>query len=190
MNKAALYTAGALLALAAAPVLGQAGGGAAAPPSNGGSAAGGGAADRLAAPSADPSNAQQALDRQGEFGRYRGRGGAKRAQVYFDQIQQFQTESAGRRTEALAMRETALAGGTVPMTAGEIRTALEQDMEDWRTTFKIGSEQYQGLHDTIMVDESALNARQWADRRAQWFELRDEWLAQQIAGVEGAGAGG
>jgi hypothetical protein len=175
---------GTLLALAAGPALAQVGGGT---PGGGGSAAGGGAADRLDMPDRDAGvNAQQMMDRQGELNNdFTPRG--KKAQAYYSKLQEFADQSAGRRAEALAMRETALAGGPITLSAGEIREQLAQDMEDWRKAFKINKAEYEGLRDQIIVEENALTANQWADRRAQWFELRDEWIAQEVAQMEAQG---
>jgi hypothetical protein len=185
MKKFALIGAAAI-ALAAGPALAQAGGGTPAPP-GGGSATGGGAADRLGMPDRDAGvNAQQMMDRQGQLGHDFTPTGRK-AQAYYAKLQEFANQSAGRRAEALAMRDAALAGGPVLMSAAQIREQLAQDMEDWRKAFKINKAEYEGLRDQILVEESALTARQWADRRAQWFELRDEWLAQQTASLQQAG---
>jgi hypothetical protein len=176
----------AMLALAAGPALAQAGGGTP-PPSGGGSATGGGAADRLAIPDRDAgANAQQMMDRQGQLNHnFTPRG--KKAQTYHAKLQEFANQSAGRRAEALAMRDAAIAGGPILLSAGQIRAQLAQDMEDWRTAFKINRTEYEGLRDQILVEENALTARQWADRRAQWFELRDEWIAQQTASLQQGG---
>jgi hypothetical protein len=184
MKKFALLGA-AVLALGAGPALAQAGG--ATPPSNGGSAAGGGAADRLAMPNRDEGvNAQQMMDRQGQLNHeFTPRG--KKAQAYYSKLQEFSNQSAGRRAEALAMREAAVSGAPVLMSAGQIREQLAQDMESWRAAFRINEAEYAPLRDQILVEESALNARQWADRRAQWFELRDEWIAQQTASIQQGG---
>lgn len=175
----------AMLALAAGPALAQAGGGT--PPSGGGSATGGGAADRLAMPDRDAGvNAQQMMDRQGQLDHdFTPRG--KKAQAYYSKLQEFANQSAGRRAEALAMRDAALAGGPIILSAAQIREQLAQDMEDWRKAFKINKTEYEGLRDQILVEENALTARQWADRRAQWFELRDEWIAQQTASLQQGG---
>jgi hypothetical protein len=176
----------AVLALAAGPALAQAGG-TPTPPGGGGSATGGGAADRLAMPDRDAGvNAQQMMDRQGQLGHDFTPTG-KEAQAYYRKLQGFANQSAGRRAEALAMRDTAMAGGMVLMSAAQIREQLAQDMEDWRKTFKINKSEYEGLRDQILVEENALTARQWADRRAQWFELRDEWIAQQTASLQQGG---
>jgi hypothetical protein len=174
-----------MLALAAGPALAQVGGGT--PPPGGGSATGGGAADRLAMPDRDAGvNAQQMMDRQGQLNHNFTPTGRK-AQAYYNKLQEFANQSAGRRTEALAMRDAALAGGPILLSAAQIREQLAQDMEDWRKTFKIDKAEYEGLRDQILVEENALNARQWADRRAQWFELRDEWIAQQTASLQQGG---
>lgn len=179
----ALLGAAALL-ITAGPALAQIGGGATPAPPGGGSATGGGAADRLGIPDRDASaNAQQMMDRQGQLGHDFAPKG-KKAQAYLTKLQQFGQQSAGRKAEALAMREAALAGGPVPLTAGQIRAQLVEDMDDWRTTFRIKKAEFEGLRDQIIVDENALTARQWADRRAQWFELRDEWIAQEVASVQ------
>jgi hypothetical protein len=176
----------AMLALAAGPALAQAGGGTP-PPSGGGSATGGGAADRLAIPDRDAgANAQQMMDRQGQLNHeFTPRG--RKAQAYHTKLQEFANQSAGRRAEALAMRDAALAGGPIILSAAQIREQLAQDMEDWRKAFKIDKAEYEGLRDQILVEENALTARQWADRRAQWFELRDEWIAQQTASIQQGG---
>lgn len=180
---------GTLLALAASPALAQAGGGGT-PPGGGGSATGGGAADRVAIPSqsAGPhgANAQDAIDRQGDLSRNFAPG-AKRAQAYRTQLEQFADQSADRRSQALALREDALAGKPLPLSSKEIRDLLQQDMEDWRKAFKIGRQDYEGLRDEILVPEDALTPAQWADRRAQWFELRDQWIAQQIEAAKAQG---
>lgn len=186
MKKFALLGAAALT-LAAGPALAQVGGGgggATPPPAPGGSAGGAGAADRLGIPDRDQgANAQQMMDRQGQLGHtFTPKG--KKAQAYLVKLQEFGNQSAARKAEALSMRDAALAGGPITLTAGEIRAQLVQDMEEWRTAFKIKKAEYEGLRDQIIVDENALTARQWADRRAQWFELRDEWIAQQVASVQ------
>ena len=187
MNKLALLGA-ATLALAATPALGQAGGGGGAPATGGpgGSAAGGGASERLNAPDRDAANAQQAIDRQGEFGRDFAPGG-KRAEAYRTKLQEFATQSAGRRSQAMSLREDALAGRPVAMSSAEIRAQLQQDMEDWRKAFKIDKKEFEGLRDQIIVAENALSPAQWADRRAQWFELRDEGIAQELASTQQGG---
>ena len=182
MKKFVLLGTAALM-FTAGPALAQAGGATPTPP-GGGSATGGGAADRLAIPDRDAgANAQQMMDRQGELGHNFSPKG-KKAQAYLTKLQQFGHQSAGRKAEALAMREAALAGAPITLTAGQIRAQLVQDMEEWRDAFRIKKAEYEGLRDQIVVDENALTARQWADRRAQWFELRDEWIAQQVAAVQ------
>ena len=182
MKKFVLLGAAALM-FTAGPALAQAGGATPTPP-GGGSATGGGAADRLNMPDRDAGvNAQQMMDRQGELGHtFTPKG--KKAQAYLTKLQQFGHDTAGRKAEALSMREAALAGSPITLTAGEIRAQLAQDMEDWRDAFRIKKAEYEGLRDQIIVEENALTARQWADRRAQWFELRDEWLAQQYASIQ------
>lgn len=179
MNKLALLGA-AMLAFGAGPALGQVGGGATPAPPGGGSATGGGAADRLAIPDRDNgANAQQMMDRQGSLNHDFARGG-KRAQAYREKLEAFGTQSAGRRAEALALRDAARSGQPVALSAKAIRDALQQDMEDWRKTFRIGRAEYESLRNEILVEETALTPTQWADRRAQWFEVRDAWMAQQI----------
>jgi hypothetical protein len=85
----------------------------------------------------------------------------------------------------MALRQDALAGNPIPVSSSEIRAQLQQDMEDWRKTFKIDKAQFEGLRDQIVVEADALTPAQWADRRAQWFELRDEWIAQEMASTQG-----
>ena len=184
MKKIVMFGA-AMLALAAGSAQAQVGG--VTPPPGGGSATGGGATDRLAIPDRDAgANAQQMMDRQGQLNHeFTPRG--RKAQAYHTKLQEFANQSAGRRAEALAMRDAALAGGPIILSAAQIREQLAQDMEDWRKAFKIDKVEYEGLRDQILVAENALNARQWADRRAQWFELRDEWIAQQTASLQQGG---
>lgn len=177
MNKLALLGTVAL-AFAATPALGQAGGAPGGAPGGAGNP-GGDASERLNPPDSGPGNAQEAIDRQGEFGRDFTRQ-AGRAQAYRLQLEEFANQTAGRREEAFAMRDAARSGQPVAASAKEIRDQLQQDMEDWRTEFRIDRQAWQGLRDEILVDVNTLTATQWADRRAQWFELRDEWIAQQV----------
>src|SRR5687768_796016 len=102
MKTLALLSAAAL-GLAAGPALAQAG--ATPPPAPGGSTGGGGAADRLGIPDRDAgANAQQMMDRQGQLGHGFTPTG-KKAQAYYNKLQEFSNQSAGRRAEALAMRD-------------------------------------------------------------------------------------
>ena len=185
MNKFALLGAAALM-MSAGPALAQAGGGAT-PPPNAGSAGGGGASDRNAMLNRDDGvNAQQMMDRQGRLNADFAKS-AKKAEAYRNQLQGFADSTAPRKADALALRESALSGKAITLSAKEIRDQLIADMEEWRKAFKIDKAQYQGLRDQIIVDESALTARQWADRRAQWFDLRDEWIAQEVASTQQGG---
>lgn len=185
MKKFVLVGAAALM-VSAGPALAQAGG-ATPPPVPGGSAGGAGAADRIAIQDRDAGvNAQQMMDRQGRLNADFAKGG-KKAEAYRNQLQGFADATAGRKADALALRESALSGKAITQSAKEIRDQLAADMEEWRKTFKIDKAQYQGLRDQIIVEESALTARQWADRRAQWFELRDEWIAQEMASTQQGG---
>ncbi len=185
MNKLAVL-GGALITLAASPALGQAGG-VPAPAAPGASGAGG-AANRLDAPDRDAgANAQQMMDRQGKLSADFAKT-AKRAAAYRTQLEQFGAQSAGRRAEAYALRDAARGGQAVGLSAKVIRDALLQDMEDWRKAFKIDRAVYEGLRDEIIVEESALTPTQWADRRAQWFEVRDAWIAQEVAQANAQGA--
>ena len=179
MKKLALLGAAALM-MTAGPALAQAGGGGAAPPAVGGSAGGGGASDRIQMQDRDSGvNAQQMMDRQGRLSAdFKG---SKKAEAYRNQLQGFANSTAGRKADALALRESALSGKAITQSSKEIRDQLVADMEEWRKAFKIDKAQYQGLRDQIIVEEDQLTARQWADRRAQWFELRDEWIAQEMA---------
>lgn len=191
MKKLAILGA-AMLALGAGPALAQVGGGATPAPPGGGSATGGGAADRLTMPDRDSGvNAQQMMDREGELNRGYTKGNARRAQAYRDKLEAFASQSAPRRTEALTVRDAAR-GGRLPATlsAKAIRDALAQDMEDWRKAFNIPRAQYEGLRNEILVEESALSPTQWADRRAQWFEVRDAWIAQELEQAVAQGATG
>jgi hypothetical protein len=184
MKKFALLGAAALM-LTAGPALAQAGGGATPAPPNAGSAGGGGAADRLGIPDRDQgANAQQMMDRQGELNHGFVKGG-KKAEAYRARLQEFSAQSAGRRSQAMSLRQDALAGNPIPVSSTEIRAQLQQDMEDWRKAFKIDKAQFEGLRDQIVVEADALTPAQWADRRAQWFELRDEWIAQEMASTQG-----
>ena len=186
MKKFVLVGAAALM-MAAGPALAQAGGGAAPPPAPGGSTGGGGAADRIAIQDRDAGvNAQQMMDRQGRLNADFAKS-AKKAEAYRNQLQGFADSTAPRKADALALRESALSGKAITLSAKEIRDQLIADMEEWRKAFKIDKAQYQGLRDQIIVDESALTARQWADRRAQWFDLRDEWIAQEVASTQQGG---
>lgn len=183
MKKFALLSAAALM-MSAGPALAQAGGGVT-PPPNAGSGGGGGASDRNAMLNRDDNvNAQQMMDRQGTLNHDIGQR-SKRAQVYISQLENFANATSHRKAEALALRDDAIAGKAITQSAGEIRAQLAQDMEDWRKTFKIGKAEYEGLRDQILVEERQLTSRQWADRRAQWFELRDEWISQQVAQTNG-----
>ena len=173
------------LAFAATPALGQAGGAPGGAPGGAGNP-GGDASERLTPPDSGPGNAQEAIDRQGEFGRDFARQ-ARRAQAYRLQLEEFASQTAGRREEAFALRDAARSGQPVAASAKEIRDQLQQDMEDWRKAFKIDKKEFEGLRDQIIVAENALSPAQWADRRAQWFELRDEWIAQELASTQQGG---
>jgi hypothetical protein len=190
MKKFALLAA-AVVTLGAGPALAQAGGGATPAPPGGGSNTGGGAADRLAMPDRETGvNAQQMMDREGDLDRGYGKG-ARRAQAYHDKLEAFSTQSAPRRTEALAIRDAARGAGLpANLSAKVIRDALAQDMEDWRKEFKIGRAEYEALRNEILVEESALSPTQWADRRAQWFEVRDAWIGQELQQAIAQGAQG
>ena len=184
MKKLALLGAAALM-MTAGPALAQAGGGAATPPPNAGSGGGGGASDRNAMLNRDDGvNAQQMMDRQGRLNADFARS-PKKAEAYRAKLQGFADSTAGRKADALALRESALAGKAITFSSKEIRDELIADMEEWRKAFKIDKDQFQGLRDQIIVEESALTARQWADRRAQWFDVRDEWIAQEVASTGG-----
>ena len=185
MKKFVLLGAATLM-MTAGPALAQAAGGAT-PPANAGSGAGGGASDRNAMLNRDDGvNAQQMMDRQGRLNADFAKS-AKKAEAYRNQLQGFADSTAPRKADALALRESALSGKAITLSAKEIRDQLIADMEEWRKAFKIDKVQYQGLRDQIIVDESALTARQWADRRAQWFDLRDEWIAQEVASTQQGG---
>lgn len=183
------------LALTASSALAQGRGGGGGPPAGvpgGGAGAGAGPPMTVPGRTADPSTtAQEIASQQGQFGRdfaeQQQMNQAEQAQMMRDRAAEFVASSEERKLEAFARRDAARAGQPINMSSKEIRAELKEDMEEWRETFRIGRSDWQQLRDEILVDAGELTPEQWADRRAQWFEIRDAWIAEQTGWAQSHG---
>ena len=79
----------------------------------------------------------------------------------------------GRRAAASA----ALAPASSPASAAEHRAALHADMEAWRDFFAISKAEWKAHVDQWLPDAASLTPAQWAERRASWFDTREQWIA-------------
>ena len=104
---------------------------------------------------------------------------AEEAKLFRSRAAEYQAESSGRRTEAMALAAAAREGKPVNQSAKEIRSGLKRDLTEWRDTFKIDRKSWQDIRDKTLADEGDLTPAQWAERRAEWFDARDQWIEKQ-----------
>lgn len=198
-----LITLATVLALAATPALAQGrGGGAGGGMGNGGGMGGGmgngggmggmdhgmggggmdhgmGAGPPISPPGHDAmgdrgasSSAHDIASQRGEFGRTF----AAERHMTPEQRQAFVQE---RRSLAMQYAQAARAGRRLPANADrDIRTALSQDIDEWRDEFRVGRGEWQAMRDRWIADRRSLTPAQWAQRRADWFAARDAWIGQ------------
>ena len=96
--------------------------------------------------------------------------------------QEYQALAQERRSVATQYAQAVRAGRKLPAHSDrDIRTALGQDIDSWRSEFKVGRTEWQGMRDAWIVDRASLTPQQWAQRRADWFNTRDAWIAKNKA---------
>ena len=88
--------------------------------------------------------------------------------------------AANHRKAAEALATAARAGATIPLTAKDrIRGALAEDIAAWRAEFRVGRQEWQGMRNQWLDDNSTTTPRDWAIRRADWFTARDAWITKR-----------
>jgi len=97
------------------------------------------------------------------------------------QADAYRTRVAGAHSEAQAMAAAARSGQAVGASNESIRSALQSDMEGWRDTFHIAKTEWRATTDQWLPPLASLTPGQWAERRAQWFASREEWLRLKLS---------
>ena len=96
--------------------------------------------------------------------------------------QEYQTLAQERRSVAMQYAQAARSGHKLPDHADrDIQTALGQDIDVWRSEFKVGRNEWQAMRNQWIADRKTLTPAQWAQRRADWFATRDAWIARNKA---------
>lgn len=204
--KKTLLTMGSIVALAAAPTLAAPGGNGGGNGNGNGGGAGvergggmgnggvGGGMDRSMGngpPITPPGQTDDARSAAGDIVSQRGQFGrdfaadrrasqANDAQQLRDLADRFQSQSSSRREAALAQAAAARAGRLNSGSGKDIRDALEDDMEAWKTQFRIDRKAWQAQRDQWLTERDGMTAADWAARRAEWFAARDAWIAKQV----------
>ena len=122
----------------------------------------------------DPRAAAQGIAaQQGQFGR-------DFAALQKKSPDELKAMAADHRKSAQAMAAAARAGANIPESAKDrIRSALDQDIMEWRAEFQVGRKAWQDMRNQWLSERSTMSARDWAARRADWFAARDAWIAKQ-----------
>lgn len=175
------------IAMTTSPVLAQGrSGGGGGNPGGMGNGGGMGSGPPMSVPgrSSDANSTARDISRQrGQFGRdfaeQQKMTRAEEAKLFRSRAAEYQAESSGRRTEAMALAAAAREGKPVNQSAKEIRSGLKRDLTEWRDTFRIDRKSWQDIRDKTLADEGDLTPAQWAERRAEWFDARDQWIEKQ-----------
>ena len=185
----ALIAIATLSALAATPALaqGRSGGGGGGGNSGGGMGGGGFGGGMGAGPPISPPG-HSGMDTRGASGSakdiasQRGAFGRDFAANQHLSAQEYRALAQERRSVAAQYAQAARSGRRLPDHAGrDIRTALKQDIDTWRSEFTVGRKEWQAMRDQWIVDRRSLTPAQWAQRRADWFATRDGWIARNKA---------
>lgn len=119
---------------------------------------------------------------QGQFGRDL----AQQQQERHLTAEQYRSQAAQHRADAVALAQAARSGARLPSNAGpRIRLALQQDIDAWRDQFRVDRASWQAMRDEWLSQRSTMTAQDWAQRRADWFAARDAWIANQRAWAMG-----
>lgn len=119
---------------------------------------------------------------QGQFGRDFASQQHLTAQERQQLALQNQQLAQQRRANAMQLAALARQGATFPANASaKIRTALKEDIDQWRDQFRVDRRAWQAMRDQWLVDRTSLTPQQWALQRAAWFDARDAWIANQKA---------
>lgn len=169
----------AVIALASTPALAQGRGNGGGGGMGGGPGGGMGAGPPMSPPGHSTfgdhgasSSARDIASQRGAFGR----DFASDRRMTTEQRQAFVQQ---RRSVAMQYAQAARAGRTLPRNADrDIRSALAEDIDNWRDEFKVGRSEWQAMRDQWIADRTSLTAAQWAQRRADWFTARDSWIAR------------
>ena len=105
--------------------------------------------------------------------------GSKKADLFQERQAQFLSLTGDRRKEAMAVGIAARKGQPIAATAEELSAALEQDLADWRDSFRIPKRDWKAIRDQMMDGAAALSPSDLAQRRASWVQASDKWIAEQ-----------
>ena len=95
---------------------------------------------------------------------------------------QYQQAAQARRANAMQLAAMARQGAPFPANASaKIRSALSDDIDQWRDQFQVDRKAWQAMRDQWLVARNSLTPQQWALQRANWFNARDAWIANQKA---------
>jgi hypothetical protein len=90
-----------------------------------------------------------------------------------ERVEAFWSAMAASRAAASAAAGDQTAG------AADHRAALKADMEAWRDFWAVRQSEWNAHVQQWLPDTASLTARQWAQRRASWFDTRDAWIASK-----------
>ena len=184
-----IITIATIAVLAATPALaqGRSGGGGGNAGGGGGMGGGGFGGGMGAGPPINPPG-HSSMDTRGASGSasdiasQRGAFGREFAEKQQMSAQEYRSLAQERRSLAMQYAQAARSGRNLPENADrEIRKALMQDIDTWRSEFTVGRKDWQAMRDQWIVDRKSLTPAQWAQRRADWFATRDAWIAKNKA---------
>lgn len=90
---------------------------------------------------------------------------------------EYRARAEQNRAEAKAWADRAKQGPIAESYAAQIRDHLKNDLVDWREGYSVRGADYRAMVQQWLVDTDKLNAVQWAQQRAAWFDARDAWIA-------------
>jgi hypothetical protein len=83
---------------------------------------------------------------------------------------------AGDRQEAEAA--AARNGVALPADAAStLRSELKADIAQWREEFHVSRKESRAMEERWLVPLKSLGALEWAQRRTDWWDARDSWVA-------------
>lgn len=177
-----------IAALAASPALAQGrsgggGGGNAGGGMGGGGFGGGmGAGPSISPPGHSTMDTRGASGSASDIAAQRGAFGRQFAGQQRMSAEEYRSLAQERRSLAMQYAQAARAGRNLPENADrEIRKALTQDIDTWRSEFTVGRTEWQTMRDKWIVDRKSLTPAEWAMHRADWFATRDAWIAKNKA---------
>jgi hypothetical protein len=116
--------------------------------------------------SSDLEKAIHAVDRQESQA-----AAARQRQGYLDDLRL-------RREQARQYAAAARNGVALPADAAStLRSELKADIAQWREEFHVSRKESRAMEERWLVPLESLGALEWAQRRTDWWDARDSWVA-------------